>query len=136
MGPDNMLAVIGECSQWRYSLNWEAGKCKNVHMELGAVQGRDAACVCMLVCVYVCREGQISAGGGVALCIFHSWHISLGGARQCDKKAVRLGSCDAPRVIVSLVAWNESSVWPFLKWQDRNNPPLPLTRKCPSTNTV
>lgn len=64
MGPDNMLAVIGECSQWRYSLNWEAGKCKNVHMELGAVQGRDAACVCMLVCVYVCREGQISAGGG------------------------------------------------------------------------
>lgn len=51
MRPDNMHAVIGESSQWRYSLNWEAGKCKNAHMELGAVQGRDAACVC------VCLQG-------------------------------------------------------------------------------
>lgn len=73
MGPDNMHAVIGGSSQWRYSLIWEAGKCKNVHMELGAVQGRDAACVCMLVCVYVCREGQISAGGGL-----HSVFFILG----------------------------------------------------------
>lgn len=63
---------------------------------------RDAACVCMLVCV--CREGQSSSAGGGVHSIFHSWHISLGGARRCDKRVVHLGACDARCVIVSPVA--------------------------------
>lgn len=42
------------------------------------------------------------------------------------------GSRDVQSVIVSLSALNESSFWPFLKWQDHKNPPLPLARNVPT----
>lgn len=66
-------------------------------------------------------------GGGVGS-LFFILGISalegLGGAIKSHASRSR----DAQSVIVSLSARNESSVRPFLKWQDHKNPPLPLAR--------
>lgn len=132
VSPTTCTALLVNPFRGRYSLNRETDECKNAHLELGAVRERAAACVRMLVCV--CREGQSSgAGGGGLHSLFFILGISaLGGARRCDKKVVHLGACDARCVIVSPVASEESSIRPFLKWRDRNKPPLPLARNVPA----
>ena len=138
-------AFIGESihSSTRYSLFCETDKCKDelhAHMGLEGIQRasyRLCACVCVCLFIWVCASGgQIGRGGrGGRLFIFHSWHISLGGPRRCNKKpCISVTWCAECNCSPDGSKWKQrSSISQHagLK-QDHKNPPLPFARNVPA----